>query len=100
MLAASNLDEAVKRAKARKWKVHLLLTDVIMPGGSGPDVAASLIERCPGLKTLYMSGYTGMAVAHQGILEAGAPLLQKPFTPEMLRQRVREVLDEPRLDHA
>jgi DNA-binding response OmpR family regulator len=47
-----------------------------------------------------MSGYTGMAVAHQGILEAGAPLLQKPFTPEMLRQKVREVLDEPRRDNA
>ena len=100
VLAASNLDEAVKRANERKWKVHLLLTDVIMPGGSGPDVAARLNERCPGLKTLYMSGYTGMAVAHQGILEAGAPLLQKPFTPEMLRQKVREVLDEPRRDNA
>ena len=47
-----------------------------------------------------MSGYTGMAVTHQGILEAGAPLLQKPFTPEMLRLKVREVLDEPMRDNA
>jgi hypothetical protein len=46
-----------------------------------------------------MSGYTGAAMAHQGILEAGIPLLQKPFTPEVLRQKVREVLDEPRREH-
>ena len=99
VLAAGNLDEALKIAEERNWMVHLLLTDVIMPGGSGPDVADRLNERCPDLKILYMSGYTGTAVAHQGILEAGTPLLQKPFTPEALRQKVREVLDEPRREH-
>jgi CheY-like chemotaxis protein len=99
VLAAGNLDEALKIAEARNWMVHLLLTDVIMPGGSGPDVADRLSERCQDLKILYMSGYTGAAMAHQGILEAGIPLLQKPFTPEVLRQKVREVLDEPRREH-
>ncbi len=96
VLAAGNLDEAMKMAKARNWKVHLLLTDVIMPGGSGPDVADRLKERCPDLKILYMSGYTGTTMAHQGILKAGSPLLQKPYSPDALLQKVREVLDEPR----
>ena len=96
VLAARNLDEAVKLAKARNWAIHLLLTDVIMPGGSGPDVADRLNERCPDLKILYMSGYTGTAMAHQGILKSGSPLLQKPYSPDALLQKVREVLDESR----
>ena len=100
VLAAGNLDEALKIAEEHKWMVHLLLTDVIMPGGSGPDVADRLSERCPDLKVLYMSGYTGRAMAHQKILEAGTSLLQKPFTPEVLRQKVREVFDEPRCENA
>jgi PAS domain S-box-containing protein len=96
VLAAGNLDEALKMAEARNWAVHLLLTDVIMPGGSGPDVADRLKERCPDLKILYMSGYTGMAMAHQGILRSGSPLLQKPYSSDALLHKVREVLDEPR----
>ena len=99
VLAAGSLDEALKIAEARNWMVHLLLTDVIMPGGSGPDVADRLSEQCQDLKVLYMSGYTGAVMADQGILEDGIPLLQKPFTPEALRQKVREVLDEPRREH-
>ena len=96
VLAAGNLDEALKVAEARDWTIHLLLTDVIMPGGSGPDVADRLKERCPDLKILYMSGYTGTTMAHQGILRSGSPLLQKPYSPDALLQKVREVLDEPR----
>ncbi len=96
VLAAGNLDEAVKMAEAHNWALHLLLTDVIMPGGSGPDVADRLTERCPDLKILYMSGYTGLAMAHQGILRSGSPLLQKPYSPDALLHKVREVLDEPR----
>ncbi|MEO6197841.1 MAG: PAS domain S-box protein [Dehalococcoidia bacterium] len=96
VLAAANLDEALKMAEARDWAIHLLLTDVVMPGGSGPDVADRLTERCPDLKILYMSGYTGTAMAHQGILASGSPLLQKPYSPDALLQKVREVIDEPR----
>lgn len=96
VLAAGNLDEALTMAEAHNWAMHLLLTDVIMPGGSGPDVADRLKERCPALKVLYMSGYTGTALAHQGILKSGSPLLQKPYSLDALRQKVREVLDEPR----
>jgi PAS domain S-box-containing protein len=96
VLAAGNLDEALKMAEARNWAIHLLLTDVVMPGGSGPDVANRLKERCPDLKILYMSGYTGTTMAHQGILESRSPLLQKPYSPDALLHKVREVLDEPR----
>lgn len=62
----------------------------------GPDVADLLKERCPDLKILYMSDYTGTAMAHHEILESGSPLLQKPYSPDALLQKVREVLDEPR----
>jgi len=95
VLAASHMDEALTLAEARQWAIHLLLTDVIMPDGSGPDIAERLTERCPELRVLYMSGYLGTAMAHQTILKSGAPLLQKPFSPDLLRQKVREVLDEP-----
>ena len=96
VLAAGNLAEALKLAEERKWAIHLLLTDVVMPEGSGPDVAYALKGRCPDLRVLYMSGYTGTAIVHQGILESGHQLFQKPFSPDALRQKVREVLDEPR----
>lgn len=96
VLAAGNLTEALKLAEERNWAIHLLLTDVVMPEGSGPDVADRLKERCPELKVLYMSGYTGTAMVHQGILESGSQLFQKPYSPDALRQKVREVLDQPR----
>jgi len=94
--AAANLDEALKVAGAHHWAMHLLLTDVIMAGGSGPAVATRLTERCPDLKVLYMSGYTGATMAHQGILASGSQLLPKPFSPDALLSKVRDVLDEPR----
>ena len=95
VLVASNLDEAIKTAEAHNWAVRLLLTDVIMPGGSGPDVADRLKARCSDLKVLYVSGYTGTAMAHQKILKSGSPLLQKPYSLHTLLQKVREVLDKP-----
>ena len=95
VLAAGNLDEALKIGEGCHWAIHLLLTDVIMPGGSGPDLADRLKERCPDLKILYMSGYTGTAMAHQKILKSGSPLIQKPYSLAAFLQKVREVLDEP-----
>jgi two-component system cell cycle sensor histidine kinase/response regulator CckA len=96
VLVASGLEEAGRTAEEHKGAIHLLLTDVIMPGGSGPDVAAHLVVRFPGLKVLYMSGYTGTVMAHQSLLEAGSPLLQKPYSPDALLQAVRAILDEPK----
>jgi two-component system cell cycle sensor histidine kinase/response regulator CckA len=96
VLPASNLPEAVRIAEKRQGSIHLLLTDVIMPGGSGPDIAAGCAKRNPELRILYMSGYARTALAHQEILESGSHLLQKPYSPDGLLQAVREVLDEPR----
>jgi CheY-like chemotaxis protein len=75
--------------------IHLLLSDVIMPGGSGPDLAASLISSRPGARVLLMSGYTRDAIVHEGVLHDGVAFVEKPFTPETLLRRVREVLDGP-----
>ncbi len=71
----------------------LLLTDVVMPRLSGPDLVAALRGRYPSMKVLFMSGYTDDAMVRRGIGEAGAAFLQKPYTPQVLAQKVREVLD-------
>ncbi|MBL8796810.1 MAG: PAS domain S-box protein [Planctomycetia bacterium] len=73
--------------------LHMLLTDVVMPHMNGPQLYAQLARLRPGLKVLYMSGYTGGAIAHLGELEAEAAFLQKPFPAEVLSRKVREVLD-------
>jgi two-component system, cell cycle sensor histidine kinase and response regulator CckA len=85
--------EAAIKAFSAGGEVHLLLTDVVMPGMNGPQLAARLAALRPGLRVLYMSGYTGDSVALQGVLEQGTHLLQKPFTPDALARKVREVLD-------
>jgi CheY-like chemotaxis protein len=71
----------------------LLLTDVVMPGMNGRVLAEQLLPRQPGMKVLYMSGYTDSFIAGHGVLDAGTHLLHKPFTEEILIRKVREVLD-------
>jgi PAS domain S-box-containing protein len=73
--------------------INLLLTDVIMPGMNGRELAAHISQLLPEVRVLYMSGYTEDAVGHDGTLDAGISLLQKPFSLPALRDRVREVLD-------
>ena len=73
--------------------IHLLLTDVIMPGMNGRELAQRISEIRPNVKILYMSGYTENVIGHNGMLDAGVRLLQKPFNLRDLKSKVREVLD-------
>jgi len=85
--------EALAISKKFDGPIHLLFTDVVMPQMSGREVAAQITSARPSTKVLYMSGYTDNAIAYHGVLDPGVPFLQKPFTPEALAQKVREVLD-------
>src|SRR5579859_3358854 len=84
---------AMQIAVAHEAVIHLLLTDVIMPGMNGRELAQRISEIRPNVKILYMSGYTENVIGHNGTLDAGVRLLQKPFTLRELKIKVREVLD-------
>ena len=92
VLVAANADEALALFD-RNGSIDVLLTDVVMPGASGPELTKQLIERRPTLRVVYMSGYTDEAIVHHGILEPGVIFLNKPFTSETLGQKVRDALD-------
>jgi len=88
--------EALRLAARHEGSIHLLVTDVVMPGMSGREVADRLLHTRPDLKVLFMSGYTDSAIVHHGVLDPGTPFLHKPFTPDALARKVRDVLDQPR----
>ncbi len=93
VLEAPNGETALRLAAKHHGPIHLLLTDVVMPGLSGRQLAEQLAHLRPDMKVLYASGYADHAIVHHGILESGIAYLQKPFTPETLGRRVRQVLD-------
>ena len=95
VIAASNPMVAAQVFERHEGPIQLLLTDVVMPTMSGRQLAEHLALLRPGLKVLYMSGYTDNAIVPHGILKEGTPFLQKPFTPDSLAHKVREVLDTP-----
>jgi two-component system cell cycle sensor histidine kinase/response regulator CckA len=94
--SAENGEQALSIAAAHSRNFDLLLTDVVMPGMNGRVLAEGLTRRQPGLRVLYMSGYTDSFIAGHSVLEAGTELIQKPFTEETLIRKVREVLNEGR----
>ncbi|GAB4518316.1 MAG: hypothetical protein Tsb0020_36920 [Haliangiales bacterium] len=93
VLSAANGDEALAIDRQALVKVELLLTDLVMPRMSGHQLAKRMRQLCPGLKVLYVSGYTGDTAPHVAIAKSDAAFLQKPFTPVVLARRVRELLD-------
>ncbi|MDR3570146.1 MAG: PAS domain S-box protein [Syntrophobacteraceae bacterium] len=93
VLAAQSPAAALAMVATHPGPIHLLLTDVVMPGMNGKDLKDRLIEAKPGLKTIFMSGYTADVIAHKGILDEGIDFLQKPFSVQTLLEKVREVLD-------
>ena len=96
VIGAQSPDEAMPLAQKHPGPIHLLMTDVVMPGMNGHDLAARLLDPHPHIKRLYMSGYTADVIAHHGILDDGIHFIQKPFTLAELEAKVRETLDDPR----
>jgi PAS domain S-box-containing protein len=94
LLVAHNGEEALELCKQHQGPLHLLLTDVVMPGMSGRELAARLTPIYREMKVLYMSGYTDNAIVHHGVLDADVEFLQKPFSPQSLANKVRSVLDK------
>ncbi|HZV89457.1 MAG TPA: PAS domain S-box protein [Candidatus Binatus sp.] len=95
VVAAKSTKEAEQFSERHGGEIHLLLTDIIMPGTSGRELARRITGRHPRTRVLYMSGYTDNVLEQGGVLEAGLSFLQKPFTPSALVQKVRDVLDSP-----
>lgn len=93
VVATKSTEEAEEFSKQHTGELHLLLTDIIMPGVSGRELAQRITARHPRTRVLYMSGYTDNVLAQGGVLEEGLSFLQKPFTPGALVQKVRDVLD-------
>ncbi len=92
VLTAETPGQALRRVEEHKSKIDLLITDVVMPEMNGKQLSDQLSERCPGLKTLFMSGYTANVIAHHGVLDEGVNFVQKPFSTVSMAVKVKEAL--------
>jgi two-component system cell cycle sensor histidine kinase/response regulator CckA len=92
VLAAANGERALQAASAHAGPIALVITDVVMPGMSGPAVAKRLQAVRPGTRVLLMSGYTDSAAGSEGGIDSGAHFIQKPFSADALLRKVREVM--------
>ena len=95
VLEARHGAEALEISDRHQGPIHLMVTDVVMPQMSGRELAQRLQPIRPDMRVLYMSGYTDDAIVRHGVLGAGMAFLSKPFTPDALALKVREVLDTP-----
>jgi two-component system, cell cycle sensor histidine kinase and response regulator CckA len=95
VLEAESASDALRQSEHYPAPIHLLLTDVVMPRMNGRQLAERMLTSRPGIKVLYMSGYTDDAVMRNGIFDSTLRFLQKPITPDALALKVRDVLDSP-----
>lgn len=95
ILEANCPSEAIRIVQQQDVPIHLIVTDVVMPEMHGPALVQALLELQPQLKTLYVSGYSENDISDQGVIDRGLEVLQKPFKPQALIQRVRDILDQP-----
>ena len=93
VLEAGSPEDAIRLCESHEGEIHLLLTDVVMPGMSGRDLSDRLRPGRPVMKVLYMSGYTDEAIVERGILDAGIHFIPKPFSPASMAQKILEVLN-------
>ncbi|MBN1291422.1 MAG: PAS domain S-box protein [Candidatus Latescibacteria bacterium] len=93
VLACNTTDEAIKLVNDYTGEIHLLLTDVVMPVMNGKELQTLIQPIKPGIKTIFMSGYTADVIAHHGVIDKGVEFIQKPFNMITLAEKVREVLD-------
>src|SRR5262249_51061319 len=91
---ATDGEQAIAFAERADFTIDLLVTDVVLPGVNGRVVAERILRKHPSMRVLYISGYTENAIVHTGVLDPNVAFLAKPFTPTILVERVRLVLDE------
>ncbi|MFN2355874.1 MAG: ATP-binding protein, partial [Desulfopila sp.] len=94
VIAAKTPGEATRLAHEHRGTIDLLMTDVVMPEMNGRDLAKNLIATYPGIKRLFMSGYTADVIAHHGVLDEGVHFIQKPFSSKDLGAKLREILED------
>jgi CheY-like chemotaxis protein len=94
VLQARNGTEAIAEAAGYGDRIDLLLTDVVMPGMNGSELATQLVLHHPEMKVLFTSGYTEDVISHHGVLADGVSFIGKPYTPSALARKVREIIEE------
>jgi two-component system, cell cycle sensor histidine kinase and response regulator CckA len=100
VIEATNGEEALEKIESVDQRIDLLVTDVVMPILGGRQLVERVRTLRPSMRILFMSGYAPFAVTHQNMVDTGSLMLQKPFTPDSLARKVRQVLDDDTADRA